>query len=125
MRPDVRKTMQRTALAFAFALVATATYAHAQLIKATPAVGATVAAASEIRLKFSEGVEPRFSHIALTAADGAAIGLGAATIDAADPLVFVAPIAGPLPPGLYTVHWSAVSTDTHHTQGAFRFTVKP
>ena len=121
----MRKTMQRTALAVAFTLAATAAYAHAQLVKATPAVGATVASANEIRLKFSEGVEPRFSKIALTAADGAAIALGAATIDSGDATVFVAPIAKQLPPGAYTVHWSAVSTDTHHTQGAFQFTVKP
>ncbi|MGO9931133.1 MAG: copper resistance protein CopC [Steroidobacteraceae bacterium] len=25
----------------------------------------------------------------------------------------------------YTVHWQAVSVDTHHTQGTFEFTVKP
>lgn len=119
------KTMQRTALAIAFALVATAAYPHAQLVKATPAVGATVASATEIRLKFSEGVEPRFSHIALTAADGAAAPLGAAKVDSGDPTMFVAPIAKPLAPGVYTVKWSAVSVDTHHTQGDFQFTVAP
>jgi methionine-rich copper-binding protein CopC len=117
--------MQRTALAVAFALAATAAFAHAQLVKAAPAVGSTVTSASEIRLTFSEGVEPRFSKIALTAAGGAAIMLGAAKIEPGDATVFVAPIAKPLPPGVYTVHWSAVSTDTHHTQGDFSFTVKP
>ena len=121
----MRKTMQRAVVAFSFALTTTAALAHAQLVKATPAVGSTVASASEIRLKFTEGVEPRFSHIALTAADGAAIALGAAKIDPGEATVFVAPIAKPLPPGVYTVHWSAVSTDTHHTQGDFQFTVKP
>ena len=121
----MHKIMQRTAIAFAFALAATVAHAHAQLVKATPAVGATVASANEIRLKFSEGVESRFSRITLTAADGAAIALGAATIDSGDATVFVAPLAKPLPPGAYTVHWSAVSTDTHRTQGAFKFTVKP
>jgi len=121
----MHKIMQRTAIAFALALSATAAYAHAQLVKATPAIGAKVASVSEIRLKFSESVEPRFSKIALTAADGAAIALGAATIAPGDATVFVAPIAKPLPAGVYAVHWSAVSTDTHHTQGEFQFTVKP
>ena len=121
----MHKTMQRTAIALALALAATAAHAHAKLVKATPAVGATVASASEIRLKFSEGVEPRFSKIALTAADGAAIALGAATIDPGDATVFVAPIAKPLAPGVYTVKWSAVSVDAHHTQGDFKFNVKP
>jgi methionine-rich copper-binding protein CopC len=121
----MHKTIQRTALAFAFALAETAAFAHAQLVMATPAVGATVASANEIRLKFSEGVEPRFSKIALTAADGAAVALGAARFDSGDATIFVAPISKPLSPGVYTVHWSAVSTDTHHTQGDFSFTVKP
>ncbi len=35
------------------------------------------------------------------------------------------PIAKAFAPGAYTVHWQAVSVDTHHTQGDFRFTVKP
>jgi methionine-rich copper-binding protein CopC len=122
-------TMRNTILKFvasvAFALAATAAFAHAQLEKATPGVGATVASASEIRLKFSEGVEPRFSRISLTAADGAAVPLGAANTQPGDATVFVAPIAKPLAPGVYTVHWSAVSVDTHHTQGDFQFTVKP
>ena len=88
----MHKTVQRTVLALAFAFAATAACADAQLVKATPAVGATVASASEIRLTFSEGVEPRFSKIALTAADGAAIALGAAKTEAGDATVFVTPI---------------------------------
>jgi methionine-rich copper-binding protein CopC len=121
----MHKTMQRTALAITFALVTTCACAHAHLVKATPAADATVASANEIRLKFNEGVEPRFSKIALTAADGAAIALGAAKSESGDATVFVGLIAKPLPPGVYTVRWSAVSTDTHHTQGDFSFTVKP
>ena len=38
-------------------------FAHAQLQKAAPPVGGTVASASEIRLTFSEGVEPKFSKV--------------------------------------------------------------
>jgi len=121
----MQKTIQRALLAAAFALAATAAFAHAQLVKASPAVGGTVASASEIRLTFSEGVEPRFSRISLTAAGGAAVPLGAAKTEGGDATVFVAPIPKPLAPGVYTVKWSAVSVDTHHTQGDFRFTVKP
>jgi methionine-rich copper-binding protein CopC len=109
----------------AVAIAISPAYAHARLEKSTPAVGAAVAAPSEIRLKFSEGVEPRFSHIALTAADGAAAPLGPARVEPGDPTTLVAPIAKTLAPGVYTVRWSAVSVDTHHTQGDFDFTVKP
>jgi copper resistance protein C len=30
----------------------------------------------------------------------------------------------PLPSGTYTVHWVAVSVDSHRTQGGYNFTVK-
>lgn len=120
-----RQSILRIAAALAFSLAAAAAHAHAQLERATPAVGGTVASASEIRLKFSEGVEPRFSKVTLTTADGGVAPLGAAKVEAGDPTVLIVPIAKPLPPGVYTVHWHAVSVDTHHTQGDFDFTVKP
>jgi hypothetical protein len=112
------------AAALAFIFASTAAFAHAQLQKATPAVGGTVASASEIRLEFSEGVEPRFTGVTLTAAGGASVPLGAAKAEAGHQNVLIVPIAKPLSPGAYTVHWHAVSVDTHHTQGAFQFTVK-
>ena len=89
----IRHSIVRIAAALTFVFAASAAFAHAQLEKATPGVGATVASASEIRLKFSEGVEPRFSRISLTAADGAAVPLGAASTQPGDATVFVAPIA--------------------------------
>ena len=50
--------------------------------------------------------------------------LGAAKTEPSNQAVLVVPIAKPLVPGEYTVHWQAVSVDTHHTQGNFQFTVK-
>jgi copper resistance protein C len=115
----------KTAVSLAFAVAATAAYAHAQLQKATPAVGGTVASASEIRLEFSERVEPRFSGVTLEAAGGASVPLGPAKAEAGNASVLIVPIAKLLSPGVYKVHWRAVSVDTHHTQGDFQFTVKP
>ena len=110
--------------AFAFACAATSAFAHAQLEKSTPPVGGTVASPSEIRLEFSEGVEPKFSGVTLTAAGGGAAALGAASVEAGHQNVLIVRVAKPLSPGVYTVHWHAVSVDTHHTQGTFEFTVK-
>ena len=116
----------KTIASLAFAMVASAAFAHAQLQKATPAVGGTVSASpGEIRLKFSEGVEPRFSTIALAAQDGAAQPIGKPSVDPADNSVLVATIAQQLKPGVYKVTWRAVSVDTHKTQGSFAFTVAP
>jgi methionine-rich copper-binding protein CopC len=114
----------RIAASVGFAVVTTAALAHAQLQMATPPVGGTVASATEIRLEFSEGVEPKFSKVSLTG-PGGAVPLGAAKTEPSNQAVLIAPISKPLSAGAYTVHWQAVSVDTHHTQGTFQFTVKP
>ena len=114
----------RLPLSLAFALTAAQAFAHAQLEKATPAVGGTVASASEIRLEFSEGVEPKFSKVSLSGPSGA-VTVGPAKTESGNQAVLIVPIAKPLAAGAYTVHWQAVSVDTHHTQGTFEFTVKP
>ena len=61
----------------------------------------------------------------LTAPGGATVPLGPPKVEGSDRRVLVAPIAKSLAAGAYTVHWHAVSVDTHHTQGTFQFTVKP
>lgn len=111
---------------FALAMAATAVFAHAQLMKASPPVGGAVKASpSEIRLKFTEGLEPRFSGIILSEEGGAAVPIGKANVEPGDASTFVAPIPQPLKPGAYTVTWHAVSVDTHKTQGSYQFTVQP
>jgi methionine-rich copper-binding protein CopC len=121
----MRSFSLRILASLAFALIATPAFAHAQLEKATPAVGGTVASASEIRLEFSEGVEPKFTKVTLSGPGGAAVPLGSATTAAGNQSVLIVPISKALAAGAYTVHWHAVSVDTHHTQGTFEFTVKP
>ncbi len=125
IRPVAGALAGAIALSHALLLAPSAAFAHAKLEKATPAPGATIASAKEIRLEFSEAVEPRFSGVTLTGPGGEAIGLGAPAVEAGDQGVLIAPIAKALAPGAYTVHWRAVSVDTHHTQGSFQFTVKP
>jgi methionine-rich copper-binding protein CopC len=110
----------------AFALYATSALAHAHLQKSTPAAGETVKISpTEIRLKFSEGVEPRFSTIALVAQSGVSASIDKPSVDPADHSVLIAPVAQALKPGVYRVTWHAVSTDTHKTEGVFTFTIAP
>jgi methionine-rich copper-binding protein CopC len=124
--PMSRTRTIRNVAALGFAFIASPAFAHAQLQKAVPAVGGTVTASpTEIRLKFSEGVEPRFSSIALATEEGAAIPLGKPNIDPADIRTFIAAVPQALKAGVYTVTWRAVSVDTHKTQGSFSFTVAP
>jgi copper resistance protein C len=99
--------------------------AHALLKQASPGVGSTVAASpSEIRINFSEGVEPSFSGLTLTSEAGAAVPLGKSHVDPGDDSTLITPVSQPLKPGVYTVKWHAVAVDTHKTQGSFQFTVK-
>jgi copper resistance protein C len=120
----MRTNILNIATSLAFMLAATPAFAHAQLEKATPAVGGTVASVTEIRLEFSEGVEPKFTKVSLTGPSGA-VPLGAAQTEPTNQAVLIVPISKALAAGAYTVHWQAVSVDTHHTQGTFEFTVKP
>ena len=119
----MQTSLPKIAASLAFAFTASSAFAHAQLEKATPPVGGAVAPPSQIRLEFSEGVEPRFSGLTLSGGGGAAQ-LGAPKVEPGHQNVLIVPIAKPLSPGLYTVRWHAVSVDTHHTQGTFEFTVK-
>lgn len=119
----MQKTLLKLVATLAFPLAATSAFAHARLEKATPPVGGSVAPPSQIRLEFSEAVEPRFSGATVTGPGGAAE-LGTPKVEPGHQNVLIAPIAKPLSPGVYTVHWHAVSVDTHHTQGTFEFTVK-
>jgi len=96
---------------------------HAFLTEATPRVGGTVRASPrEIRLTFTEAVEPRFSGIDVTAAGGHPIGTGPAVVDPANDKQLVLALS-PLAPGTYRVHWHVVSVDTHRTEGEYSFTV--
>ena len=98
--------------------------AHAFLQTSTPAVGSTVQAApAEVRIDFTEGVEPAFTMIHVTDARGARVDRGSGHLEGGD-THFAVPLK-PLAPGLYRVTWRAVATDTHHTSGSFTFTVAP
>ncbi|HUK59965.1 MAG TPA: copper resistance CopC family protein [Stellaceae bacterium] len=98
--------------------------AHAFLDRAEPAVGSTVVSApAAVRIWFTEALEPAFSTIAVTDAQGHAVGTGKATLDPKDPMLLVLALP-PLPPGTYRVAWRVVSVDTHPTEGDFAFTVK-
>jgi methionine-rich copper-binding protein CopC len=97
--------------------------AHARLITADPAPNATVTAPKLIHLQFSTELAKKFCTFKVTDTDGSPVGL--ATVDNKDPKVLEMMAAAPLQPGLYTVSWTAVSTDDgHKTMGSFSFTVQ-
>lgn len=114
----------RNVLAAVVMLFAPATQAsaHAFLKTASPAVGSTVSSApAQVVIDFTEAVEPSFSTITVQNARGEQLATGRVHLAGGDTHLAIA--VKPLPPGTYTVVWHATATDTHKTQGSFKFTV--
>ncbi|KAA1008976.1 copper homeostasis periplasmic binding protein CopC [Paraburkholderia panacisoli] len=108
----------------AAALVVTSTaFAHAHLASSEPAANAEVAAPAAVTIHFTEPLEPAFSRIALADASGKAAAPAAAEVDQQDPKVMRLALPQ-LSAGRYAVHWIAVASDGHRTQGDFAFDVK-
>jgi copper resistance protein C len=115
-----------TALAASAVLVLSGTmaaFAHAHLVRATPAVGSTMQAApGEVALRFSEKLEPKFSSVVVRDSAGKQVDKGDAVVDKADRMV-IRVLLPPLEPGVYKVEWKAVSADTHKVNGDFTFKI--
>ncbi|AFJ46819.1 copper homeostasis periplasmic binding protein CopC [Shimwellia blattae] len=100
-------------------------FAHAHLVQQSPSADAQLTAApQEIRLTFSEGIEPGFSTITLNGPGKTPVSTGPLHKVADDNRSVVVTPAQPLPPGSYQVNWQVVSVDGHKTHGNYRFTLK-
>jgi methionine-rich copper-binding protein CopC len=100
--------------------------AHAHLKSAIPAMdGAVKTSPTELDLKFSEGLNIKFTGVTVIGADKKAVATGDAKLGAGDDMTLVVPVSGTLAPGAYTVEWHALSTDGHKTTGSYSFTIKP
>ena len=99
-------------------------FGHAMLDRALPAVGSAVfGAPATVDLTYSEPVEPVFSRIQVTDANGVRVDEGKLT-PRKDGRVLSVKLR-PLPPGVYAVEWHVTSVDSHKTEGHFTFTVRP
>ncbi|WP_446900940.1 copper homeostasis periplasmic binding protein CopC [Burkholderia sp. YIM B11467] len=98
--------------------------AHGKLESAVPATGSTVDTAPDtVRLTFNEDLEPAFSSVKVSDANGNAVTQDKAKVDASNPRVMT--VAMPkLAPGAYTVQWAAMTADAHRTKGTYTFRVK-
>ena len=122
--------MMRSSTRFALAAVIAAACvasapaaAHAFLDHALPAVGSTVhEPPNEVRLWFTEPLEPAFCRVRVVDASGKDVDAGDAHVDASNASVLAASVH-PLPPGTYRVVWRVVSVDTHVTEGDYTFDI--
>jgi copper resistance protein C len=101
-------------------------FAHAHLKSAAPAVNGTVAASpTELDLTFTEGVDLKFTGVAVTGPGKETVETGEAKLKTGDDTTLIVPLTGPLSPGAYTVAWHALAKDGHKTKGSYTFTIKP
>lgn len=98
--------------------------AHAFLDHADPKVGSQVdKPPSQIRIWFTEEVEPAFSTIEVVDSSGKQVDLKDTHQDSEDKKLLIVSVPA-LADGEYKVEWSVVAIDTHHTHGDFKFTVQ-
>jgi methionine-rich copper-binding protein CopC len=100
-------------------------YAHAFIDHAEPAVGSKVRQIPhEVRLWFTEPVEPALSSIKVFDAKGKQIDKKDAHAATKNKALLCVSLPS-LTPGSYRVVWRVVSADTHVTNGDFTFRVTP
>ena len=116
---------QHWTLACLFCLALPATvWAHAFLDRSDPQVGSSLTnAPSEVKVWFTQELEPAFSSIVVQDAQGQEVDKKDRHLDAKNKSLLEISLP-PLPAGTYTVIWHVVSVDTHRTQGRFKFTIK-
>jgi methionine-rich copper-binding protein CopC len=78
---------------------------------------------SEVRLYFTERLEPAYSTVRVTDDHGAQVDRQDAHLDPSNPLLLRATLQ-PLEHGTYTANWRVLSADGHVTEGRFTFQVK-
>ena len=97
--------------------------AHAFLQRAEPAVGSTVQRSpSEVRIRFTENIEPAVSSIQVFDASGKEVDKRDLHLDRSDHALLHVSLPQ-LGAGTYKVVWRVVSVDTHVTSGNFTFRV--
>ena len=122
------RILRRAVVPMFVATVAVASLAwafHAALVKAIPAVDATVAAApTELTLWFNERPDASLSNIRLLAPDSSVI-LVSGTHAIADSMALMTVVRGPMTPGKYTVAYRTAGPDGHVMRGSYKFTYQP
>jgi copper resistance protein C len=124
MRDNVIFRQRVSVVALAIALLFMlphAAFAHAVLVKSSPAQGATVKAGDvDITLTYNSRIDALHSSLHLVGPDGNAHTLAIDAHGAPNLLLAKAPA---LTPGAYKVEWQVMATDGHITRGAVEFRV--
>ena len=114
-----------SAVAVAALALPAAAWAHAALLRTVPSPSGTVdTPPKEVRLTYSEAVEPRFAIVSVTDVNANHETAGPPRRSATDPDTLVVPLKK-IGQGWYLVYWRVISVDGHPVRGAFTFAVGP
>jgi methionine-rich copper-binding protein CopC len=121
----VRTTTRWLALLCAGLVVGTGVaLGHSGLQRAEPPVESTLKRPpTEVKLYFSERLEPAYSTVHVEDGKGARVDRDDSHVDRSNPLLMRVTLT-PLEPGTYTVVWRVLSVDSHITQGRFKFRIE-
>jgi copper transport protein len=120
-----RRMLAVTAILAGALVLPASAWAHAALLHTFPsASGVQNGQPHEVRLTFSEPVEPRFAIVSVTDANGTQQTTGRPARSTTDRDTLVTPVKD-LPQGWYLVFWRAISADGHPVRGAFTFAIGP
>ena len=99
--------------------------AHSALERADPRAGSRLKTTPvEVKLRFTEKLEPAFSTLRVQDAQGRRVDRADGRVDDAERTLLRISVL-PLSPGTYRVLWRVLSVDGHVTEGAFTFRVEP
>lgn len=124
MRNSALKRHPIVALLVALAVFLTPAllFAHAELLRSSPASGARLTASpAGLSLWFSEKPELSLTVVELLDSSGTSMALGKPA--ATDSNGIAVPIVGALSSGRYTVTWKTAASDGHRSSGKFTFSV--
>jgi copper transport protein len=121
--PAARRSIALALLALValFLLPAAPAYAHAVLLRSSPAAGTIVPEApAEVTLVFSEPITPVVDKIRIVGPDGKRADQGKPTVDGATMRIGM---RNNVPRGTYLVSYRVISADSHPVPGGFTFSV--
>ena len=106
------------------ALTAATAAGHAVLQRSEPRAASTLQRApDEVRLYFSERLEPAYSTVRVVNDRDVQVDRRDTRVDRTNPLLLRATLP-PLPTGTYKVQWRVLSVDGDVTEGVFTFSIE-
>lgn len=123
------RTLLTISVAAVVLATGTAAQAHSKLVASTPAANASVAAPSQLELRYDEKLSPKSRvELFMTAPPGKAAAsptpIGVSTTLGGDARTLIAKPQKPLAKGGYLIAWHAIAADGDRTDGTVRFIVR-